>query len=155
MTLLVTASNFPLNKRKVSKDGFVLLEVLVSMAVLAVGIMAVLTAVLSVLDLQKNSAQRYRAGLILQDRLGAIVFGQYNGEPLRGLSDDGLFSWTVAGEPWTGAPHMQNKEEPDAEGVLDNLFQVSVDVSWQTNHGKRSINASQLVQISPQEEGSN
>lgn len=136
------------------RNGFALLEVLVAMTVLAVGVMAVLTAILSVLDLQKDSAQRFRAGLVLQDKLGAMAFAPYNGEPMRGISADGLFTWTISGTPWTGAPHLEGMEKPDDENKLANLFQVSVVVSWLTTKGTRSIDASQLVQILPAVEGS-
>lgn len=145
---------YPLKtQRKSIPGGFALLEVLVSLTVLAVGVMVVLTAILSVLDLQKDSAQRFRASLVLQDKLGAVAFTPYNGEPMRGLSTDGLYSWTVSGSPWTGAPHLEDKKKPDGESNTANLFQVTVNVSWLTTRGTRSASASQLVQVLPNMEG--
>ncbi|MCK9995634.1 MAG: hypothetical protein KAH56_05050 [Candidatus Krumholzibacteria bacterium] len=136
------------------------------MAVFSIGIMAVLTSVLSALDLQKDSTLRYRAGLILQEKLAESVLVPYNGEPMRGISADGVFSWTVAGEPWTGAPRVEKKKtktnktktsktrgkekEPKTDDALIELFQMAVNVSWQTNKGTRSINATQLVHLFPQ-----
>ncbi|RKX33860.1 MAG: hypothetical protein DRP71_09045 [Verrucomicrobia bacterium] len=142
-----------------SRSGFVLIEVLVSMVVFSVGIMAVLTSVLSALDLQKDSTLRYRAGLILQEKLAESILVPYNGQPMRGISADGVFSWTVAGEPWTGAPQVEKKKtkvsrktkggkKAKSEDASSELFQMAVEVSWQTNKGTRSINATQLVHLS-------
>jgi prepilin-type N-terminal cleavage/methylation domain-containing protein len=170
MTTFATAFH-PLGKhRRIPGNGFVLIEVLVSMTVFSVGIMAVLTAVLSALDLQKDSTLRYRAGLILQEKLAETALVPYSGQPMRGISADGVFSWTVAGEPWTGAPQVGKKkaktvrkprtsrgrvktEEPETENTSSRLFQVSVDVSWQAGKGTRSINATQLVHVSLQAKG--
>ncbi len=164
MTRFPTAFH-PLKKQgKPSGSGFILIEVLVSMAVFSVGIMAVLTSVLSALDLQKDSTLRYRAGLILQEKLAESVLVPYNGQPMRGISADGVFSWTVAGEPWTGAPQVEKKKtktsktrgkekEPKIDDASSELFQMAVNVSWQTNRGTRSINATQLVHLSLQRVG--
>ena len=144
----------PLKKQgKRPPGGFVLVEVLVSMVVFSVGIMAVLTSVLSALDLQKDSTLRYRAGLILQEKLAEPVLVPYNGQPIRGISADGVFNWAVAGEPWTGAPQVEKKKPKDGkktktEDTSSELFQMAVEVSWQTNKGTRSINATQLVHLS-------
>ena len=126
--------------------------------------MSVLTAVLSVLDLQKDSALRYRAGLILQEKLAETVMTPYDGQPMRGISSDGVFSWTVAGGPWTEAPqamtgkprktrdwrsstrrNRSQKEESGTDNLSGRVIQVVVDVSWQTSEGSRSISATQLV----------
>ena len=147
MTVLMPAGTRSRNKRDASGGGFVLIEVLVSLTVFAVGIMAVLTAVLSTLDLQKDSALRYRAGLILQDKLAETALVPYNGEAMRGISADGVFSWVVTGEPWAGAPQSEN-EDPEAENISARIFLVAVDVGWQTTRGTRSVNATQLVQVS-------
>ncbi len=143
---------------KASREGFVLIEVLVSMTLFSVGIMAVLTAVLSVLDLQKDSALRFRAGLILQEKLAETVMVPYDGQPVRGISSDGVFSWTVVGEPWIEAPRIPTKKkeknkETGTDSLSDRVIQVIVDVSWQTGEGSRSINATQLVHTAPQARG--
>ena len=159
MTRFPTAFH-PLKKQgKPSPSGFVLIEVLVSMVVFSVGIMAVLTSVLSALDLQKDSTLRYRAGLILQEKLAESILVPYNGQPMRGISADGVFSWTVAGEPWTDAPQVEKKKtkvsrktkggkKAKTDDASSELFQMVVEVSWQTNKGTRSINATQLVHLS-------
>ena len=149
---------------KATKEGFVLIEVLVSVTVFSVGIMAVLTAVLSVLDLQKDAALRYRAGLILQEKLAETVMVSYNGQPARGISPDGVFSWTVAGELWTEAPQIpakktkktknsRERKDTGTDSLSDRIIQVVVDVSWQTGEGPRSIKATQLVHTAPQARG--
>ena len=144
----------PLKKQgNPSRSGFVLIEVLVSMVVFSVGIMAVLTSVLSALDLQKDSTLRYRAGLILQEKLAESILVPYNGQPMRGISADGVFNWTVAGEPWTGAPQVEKKKtrggkKAKKDDTASELFQMAVEVSWQTNRGTRSITATQLVHLS-------
>ncbi len=168
MTVFPTASRFIGKQGTTGSGGFVLLEVLVSVVVFSVGIMAVLTAVLSVLELQKDSALRYRAGLILQEKLAETVMVPYDGQPARGLSPDGVFSWTVAGESWTEAPQTPIKVSPQSNrgrnnkremkdtgtyNLSDRVLQVVVDVSWQTSAGSRSINATQLVHFSPQVRG--
>lgn len=143
-------------------SGFVLVEVLVSMTLFAVGIMAVLTSVLSVLELQKDAALRYRAGLILQEKLAETVLVPYDGQPVRGLSPDGVFSWSMVGEAWADAPEVpafqpetggrgRNRKSPSemndtgTGNLSGRIIQVAVDVSWQTSEGSRSINATQLV----------
>ena len=145
------------------------------MTVFAVGIMAVLVAILAALDLQKDSALRYRAGLILEEKLAETVLVPYDGQPRQGVSADGMFSWTVAGEPWNGAPQMnvpkpkstKNKstrkprgtrntkdvKEDDEAKVTSRLLRVAVDVSWRIGDGTRSISAVQLVHFSPQAKG--
>ncbi len=152
MRVLVTAGT-------PSTQGFVLIEVLVSMAIFAIGIMAVLTAVLSALNLQKDSALRYRASLILHDKLMETSLISYNGEPMRGLSADGVFSWTVAGERWAAAPERDDQKKSSSKGRQKNqenetpdlaslVYQVAVDVSWETRRGTRHLNATQLVNAS-------
>lgn len=165
-----TAAPFIGKRGRVPSAGFVLVEVLVSMTVFAVGIMAVLTAVLSVLELQKDAALRYRAGLILQEKLAETTMISYDGQPVRGLSPDGIFTWTIAGEPWAAAPQALTKKEKNnprsrngkttgeskesgTGNLSDRIIQVVVDVSWQTSEGSRSINATQLVHQAPQARG--
>ena len=150
-------------------NGFVLIEVLVSLTVFAVGIMAVLTAVLSALDLQKDATLRYRAGLILQEKLAQTVFEPYGGI-VQGVSADGVFSWKVVGEPWNGSPqaggrqtvkrgrtgksrNRETREAPEPGDISGRLFQVAVDVSWRTGDGTRRITATQLVHTDPRAGG--
>ena len=164
MNVFHAALPLPVKQGPASKEGFVLIEVLVSMTVFSVGIMAVLTAVLSVLDLQKDSALRYRAGLILQEKLAETVMVPYDGQPVRGISPDGVFSWTVAGEVWNEAPrttikktkktkNSRKKTETGTDSLSDRIIQVVVEVSWQTSEGSRSIHATQLVHTAPQARG--
>ncbi|MBU8869871.1 MAG: prepilin-type N-terminal cleavage/methylation domain-containing protein [Gemmatimonadales bacterium] len=136
--------------RNILPSGFALIEVMVSLAILAIGLVAVLTAVLSALNLQKDSANRFRAGLILQEKLSEITMVQYNGRTMHGVSPDSLFSWSVRGAPWAGAP----PELPDAKGrtaaadtLVNPVFEVEVDVSWWTTRGTRTLSATQLVRV--------
>jgi len=116
MRRLLTAGATGARRPAAGEGGFVLLEVLVTMTVLSVGIMAVLTGVLSALDLQKDAAMRYRAGLILQEKLAETALTPYDGQPGQGLSADGVFSWSVSGEPWGGAPRFeQPRRDPKSE----------------------------------------
>lgn len=138
------------NKNSSRAQGFILIEVLVSLAVFSIGIMAVLTGVLSTLNLQKDSALRYRAGLLLQDKMLQLNELSYTGGVSQGLSPDGVFSWSISGEPWTGAPRPKKKSRnrrtfaPEPE----QLSQVLVQVSWQSPRGPRQVTATQLVRIS-------
>ncbi len=82
----------------------------------------------------------------------------YDGQPVRGISSDGVFSWTVVGEPWIEAPRIPTKKkeknkETGTDSLSDRVIQVIVDVSWQTGEGSRSINATQLVHTAPQARG--
>jgi len=132
------------------------------MTVLSVGIMAVLTGVLSALNLQKDAALRYRAGLILQETLAETALTEYDGQPRQGLSSDGVFSWSVGGEPWVGAPRIApprreakteaDKEHVEARALVSNVLQVRVDVSWETSKGSRRVTATQLVHVRLAEE---
>ena len=173
MTALTTASRRSAKSGAGAGAGFVLIEVLVSLTVFSVGIMAVLVAVLAALDLQKDSALRYRAGLVLEEKLAETVLVPYDGKPMQGISADGLFSWSVTGETWTGAPQLiagssKNTKQPkrtdnrkkvkdeqkdDAVDVSSRLLRVAVDVSWRTGDETRSISAVQLVHVSPQARG--
>lgn len=140
-------------RRQHSRRGFALLEVLVSLTLLAVGIVGVLTAVIAALQLQEDAKLRYRAGLILNDRLGETALGAYRGETVRGVSADGLFEWTIAGTPWQGLPREEARQ-PGEEGteIADRLCEVRVEVSWRTPRGPRHVQASQLVSLPPGEE---
>ena len=144
------------SSRKKSSIGFALIEVLVSLAILSTGLVAVLTAVLSALDLQKDSAKRYRAGLILQEKLGEVTTVPYRGRYMRGVSPDSLFSWSVNGAPWAGAPKLPPTKGRTAavDTLVNQVFEVEVDVSWWTTKGIRNIRATQLVRVSPDVEGS-
>ena len=141
--------------RENSGKGFALIEVLVSLTILSVGLVAVLTAVLSALDLQKDSARRYRAGLILQEKLGELTAVPYRGRHLQGTSSDGLFDWTINGGPWKGAPKppQENRRTTEVDTLINRIFEVEVDVSWWTSKGPRRISATQLVRLSPDVEG--
>lgn len=173
------------SKRKTGSrraGGFALVEVLVSVTIFAVGIMAVLTAVLSVLELQKDATLRFRAGLVLQEKLAESIHQSYDGQPIRGLSPDGVFQWMVTGSRWVDAPKappktslntssskpsgtgstrgkarlsrgQKQKQDSDADSLEDQIILVVVDVSWQTSKGSRSIQATQLVHAAPQARG--
>ena len=129
--------------------GFALIEVLVSLTLLAVGIVGVLTAVLSALDLQQDTTMRYRAGLILQDKLAEVSLATYGGEIARGVSADGRFSWTIIGTPWQGRPSEDGRDgdRTDEDGI--DLYEVRVEVSWETNRGIRRLSATQLASVVP------
>ena len=138
------------HKKHRPAQGFILIEVLVSLAVFSIGIMAVLTGVLSTLNLQKDSALRYRAGLLLQDKMLQLNELPYSGGTSRGTSSDGVFSWSISGEPWSAAPpstkKSRNRWEPKPQP--DQMSKVSVQVSWQSARGARQVRATQLVRIS-------
>lgn len=140
--------------RRPHPRGFALIEVLVSLTLLAVGIVGVLTAVLSALDLQKDTAMRYRAGLILQDKLAEIQLVPYHGEAIRGLSADGQFAWTVLAAPWQGMPESaeRNRRDRDSDEAAIDLYEVHVEVSWSAGAATRRLSATELVCVSPREE---
>ena len=140
--------------KKCSRGGFALIEVLVSLAILATGLVAVLTAVISALDLQKDSAKRVRAGLVLQEKLGLVTATPYDRRSLRGVTPDSVFTWTITGAPWRGAPREQQNDGRGAaiEPLANQVLEVEVDVSWWTRRGVRSVRATQLVRTSPGQE---
>lgn len=123
--------------------GFALIEVLVTMTVVSVGIVAVLSAALSTLALQKDAALRLRAGLILQDRLGEVTHAPYAGQAMRGTSTDGCFTWTVTAAPWV-QPTLSDTDQLDAPA---RLYEVIVEVRWATPRGGRNLLAHQLVAV--------
>ena len=126
--------------------GFVLLEVLVALALLAVGIVAVLSAALSTLDLQSDCALRRRAGLVLDARLAEIADGHFDGVDAQGIATDPRFRWSVRSEPW-----RPDDQRPHTVGVGDDalpppgMCRVVVVVDWTTSSGVRSIRATQIV----------
>jgi prepilin-type N-terminal cleavage/methylation domain-containing protein len=152
MMPLTTACPRAPRPTRAKAHGFVLIEVLVSLTILAVGIMAVLTGVLSTLRLQKDTAMRFRAGLIMQDKLAEAFFVSYDGQRWTGTSADGLFNWTIAGEPWADMPQIVTEDSkpgatrPDGDTACE-IFLVAIDVSWQTTRGTRRLTATQLVQV--------
>ena len=147
----MNASRQQATRRGAAAGGFALIEVLVSLTLLAVGIVGVLSAVLAALDLQQDAAMRYRAGLILQDKLSETLLVPYGGETARGVSADGLFSWTIIGAPWQGLTQAAERTRPEADGAedADRLYEIRVEVSWETGAGIRRLNATQLVSMSP------
>ena len=112
-------------------EGFALLEVLVALTLLAVGIVAVLGATFSILDLQREGALRHRAGSILEGKLEEIAWEGFDDAEARGLATDRRFQWTVTARPW-GSP---------ASG----LREVTVVVDWRTADGSHRVRATQLV----------
>jgi hypothetical protein len=135
-----------------ARGGFALIEVLVSLTLLAVGIVGVLTAVLSALDLQQDTDLRYRAALILQDKLEEVSFAPYGGEVARGVSADGRFSWTIIGTPWQGMPTGDDRGREAADEEEIGIYEVRVEVSWETTRGTRRLSATQLASVVPQPE---
>ena len=137
-------------KKSNPAKGFILIEVLVSLAVFSIGIMAVLTGVLATLDLQKDSALRYRAGLILQDKLLQLSELPYGGGSSQGMSPDGVFNWSISGEPWSAAivSAKKNRNRREFAPAPDQISQVLVQVNWQSPRGMRQVTATQLVRIS-------
>lgn len=131
----------------VKKQGFVLMEVLVSLTVFSVGIMAVLSAVLSSLNLQKDTALRYRAALVLQERLTDLTSEPFDGLAAYGKSADGVYSWSVTGTPWGVVERARNRaRRTRTEGIQPGqMYQVSVVVNWETHRGPRQISATQLL----------
>jgi len=135
--------------RRQPAAGFALLEVLVSLTLLAVGLVAVLTGVLTALDVQKDTALRYRAGLLLQDKLAETLLVPYGGEAVRGVSADGCFDWTVIGAPWDDGI----RDPADGNDGQVRIYEIVVDVSWQTDDGTRHLSATQLVGAALETEG--
>ena len=109
---------------------------------MVVGLVAVLASILSTLALQRDSAHRVRAGLVLQETLAELAVEPYDGQERQGSSADGTYAWTIQGRPWTVG-------EIGAVAVADSLrsqvFAVEVQVSWMSRRGERSIGAHQLV----------
>ena len=130
-------------------NGFILIEVLVSLAVFSVGILAVLTGILSTLNLQKDTALRCRAGLILQEQTLQLNEAPYGGGVSQGVSSDGIFQWKITAEPWSAAPMTKKKSRRRSVTKEDHqeMAQVRVEVSWQSPRGPRMIKASQLVRV--------
>jgi Tfp pilus assembly protein PilV len=123
------------------------MEVLVSLTIFSVGLMAVLTAVLSTLNLQKDTALRYRAGLVLQEKLLEVASEPFDGAARYGQTEDGVFTWSVNGILW--GEERRDPRRPrrrnDTRLAPGQMFEVSVNVTWETLKGDRTIEAVQLV----------
>lgn len=130
------------SKRPQTRRGFALIEVLVSLAVLGIGLVAVLASILSTLELQRDSAHRVRAGLVLQETLAELASGPYDGQGRQGVSPDGRYAWRIEGSPWT-VGDASPATVPDS--LRSQVFDVEVQVSWTSRRGERSIAARQLV----------
>lgn len=124
------------------------MEVLVSLTVFSVGIMAVLTAVLSSLNLQKETALRYRAALVLQQKLTEVAAEPFDGAARYGQTPDGVFTWSVTGTPW-GEEERRDprraRRRRDDRPTPGQMFEVAVNVRWETHKGERNVAATQLV----------
>lgn len=123
------------------------MEVLVSLTVFSVGIMAVLSAVLSSLNLQKDTALRYRGSLVLQERLAQLSGEPFDGLAAYGKTADGLYSWSITGTPWGVVERARNRaRRARSEGIQPGqLYEVAVVVTWETHRGARSVSATQLL----------
>ncbi|MFO7608617.1 MAG: prepilin-type N-terminal cleavage/methylation domain-containing protein [Candidatus Krumholzibacteriia bacterium] len=138
-------------RRAPAVGGFALVEVLVALTLFAVGLVTILAGLLGALDLQKDSALRWRAALLLEEKLAESFLFPARGADGRGTSPDGVFAWTVTAKPWpappaaagpSGGPSEQVSPAPPAAPVLR---EVTVEVSWRTPRGVRRVAASQLV----------
>jgi prepilin-type N-terminal cleavage/methylation domain-containing protein len=127
--------------------GFALVEVLVALALLAVGTVGVLSAVLAARAAPRDAALRHRAALLLQDKYGEILTAPYAGESIHGVSDDGLMRWTVIGVPWEGAPErpVEGRRRRGAPVEVLPIYEVRVDVSWRSHRGEGRVETRGLV----------
>lgn len=124
------------------RDGFALIEVLVALALLSVGIVAVLGAVVTTMELQSDSMLRHRAGLVLREKLDESVWMAPRGGEASGAVTDGRIRWSVHSEPWgdVGAAASNPKSR---------LHRVVVEVEWTGPRRARSIQATQIVCVRP------
>ncbi len=132
-----------------SAGGFILLEVLVAMALLGIGIVAVQTSVRSSLMLEKESETRYRAGLLLQQKLTEITAGGTlgnSGSELFGSTADSVYQWEVTSESWQSVVlDSRQRDRDDSSPPAPELSRVTVIVSWQARDRTRKIQASELL----------
>ena len=118
--------------------GFVLIEVLVALAVLSVGVVTVLGALVSTLELQHETGLRYRAGEVLQDVLAEAARPGAAREGASGTATDTRFRWRLR---WQACDEMGAPES----GAASRLHRVVVEVEWSTTRGARHLQASQWV----------
>lgn len=123
------------------RAGFTLLELLVALAILSIGLVAILGGLVSSVNLQKEAQKRYQAGLLLQSKLGQLVSSGYDGRHLHGTTLDSLYSWSVDGHLWQG-PNDQTQAN---DGNAVQLIEAQVSVSWQGSRGKSLIEVVQLI----------
>ncbi len=141
--------------RQPRRAGFALVEVLVALTLFAVGLVSVLGGILSALDLQKDSALRWRAGLLLEEKLADAFLQQATTGSAQGVSADGVFHWTTTLQAWDGAsPARDDKarkgedtRKSDVKVTTLDLREVAVEVRWETRKGLRRLHASQVVNV--------
>lgn len=145
---------------RMRKDaGFALLEVLVALAILSVGLVAVLTALRSSSYLVETSARTFVGIVLAEEMLGAHASGVVN-VPLDPGTAAGYTSRVTAASPVDMDPilligPLMAKKDEDGPGVdpIGNLELVEASVSWEQRGRTQSVVLQELV-LRPVEEAS-
>src|SRR3569832_1892461 len=127
-----------MNKRE---RGFTLVELLVSLAILAVALGVLFSAISSALDSTRKDRDEALAGSLVQSLLARTGTDR----PLRAGEDSGVYSngmrWRVAIAPYGSGD--------DAKVWRMNAFAVRATVSWSDNGNFRSNSLSTLRMAAP------
>jgi len=136
--------------RRGGQSGFALVEVLVALTLLAVGLVTVLSASLAALNLQKDTTLRWRAGLLLDEKLADTYLQSTTAETAQGVSADGVFHWLLTSRPWGEPAESETESKDSGAAVIQNLVlrEITIEVRWETARGVRSISASQVITAS-------
>lgn len=123
------------------QQGFTLVEVLIAFAILAMVMVSLYAAAGTGLRSFDAAANVERAVLIAQSKIDWIVARRHLPGAPSGAVPGTPFTWQVA---TVTAP----QEVDDLKPQSARLQMIRVSVSWQGNHGPRSISVDRLVALS-------
>jgi general secretion pathway protein I len=114
-------------------EGFTLLEVMVALAIIAFAVVTYLHAQNLSMALFNDSTNMTVATLLAKDRMVTLETGEITGE----LDQEGTFD-----DPQYAAFHWKERIKPSP---FPNIFEAHVEVWWDDNRGRRSVELVSLV----------
>jgi len=122
---------------KNKKEGFLLLEVLFTVAILSVGIVLIVQSHLVSLRAGLYSDDFFKASFLLRNKMNEVLEQSVVESD---LSEDGSFP-----SPYEDFRYDLQSEEPDYEEQCEGLSEVVLTVSWKNGKRENSIAASTYV----------
>ena len=130
-----------MKRSRSTREGFILLEVLIGVMIFAVGVLALGKCVNNCLAAQVATADDQRARLALENRLAQIEGGEIKVTASEKTDKlEGMFDGMVIKQKKTAAK-LKNEDNK----ILDNLYVVDLEVSWMSGKEPQSKSLSFYV----------
>lgn len=127
----------PAPPRAARRSGFTLVEIVSAVALLSIGLLAILTATRAARDTQQKAVHLSIARAIAQSKLDQVRATPFDSIPsMAGVSTDTAL-------PTGNQIVVTTAKYPDASET--NLYQVTVTVSWTSAQGARTIRYDTLI----------